>query len=83
MSRRKPTQQIVFYLDLHMPLLPTRTNEKDQKRNHSHLTRIYMIIVASVSTRGQPIKETVSNDLLTLNRAPDRTPNLIILFALS
>ena len=83
MSSRKPTQQVVVYLDLHMPSLPTRINEKDQKRNHSHLTRIYMILGVSVSIRGQTIIETISNDLLTLNRAPDRTLNLILLFAVS
>ena len=83
MYRRKPTQQIVLYLDLHMPSLPTRVNEKDQSRNHSHLTRIYMTIVVSGCIRGQPIIETVSNDLLTLKCAPARTPNVIVLFALS
>lgn len=59
-SRRKPTQQVVVYLDLRMPLLPTRINEQDQTRNHSHLTPIYMVTVVSISLRGQTIIETMS-----------------------
>ena len=74
MSRRKFARQDVEYLDLHMPLLPKKTKKRIRKET---------IALKSVSICGQTVIETVSDNLQSSKRGLGRTPNVIILFALS